>query len=184
MHFPTAIELKNPVFRLCLKRKCENYFQGKIMKLTAKLSVILLTVFLTNSLTWAEVPFIPNQGIAGSWYNPGTNGQGFLIDHLPTQANTMVVYWFTYDPENPGETFWLTGTGKLVGTSAEITFIRAKNGVCICFQRYNGNSDASFHDKCGKPVFTNQFRVDAILPYLFISLWWRLFSGGKGHMAE
>jgi len=99
------------------------------MRFSAKLAVLCTTSLMMVSMAWAVVPFIPNQGIAGSWFNPDTDGQGFLFEHLPTQSNTLVVYWFTFDPENPGDQIWATGTGKLIGTSADISFLRVNDGV-------------------------------------------------------
>lgn len=55
-----------------------------------------------------------NFGLTGSWYNPETDGQGFLVDVVLSQMN-VVVYWFTYDDDEiggPEQTRWMIGSGS------------------------------------------------------------------------
>lgn len=49
----------------------------------------------------APAPFDITFGSSGSWYNPDTSGQGFLIDVFDT-ANLLFLAWFTYDLELTG----------------------------------------------------------------------------------
>ena len=56
-----------------------------------------------------------NFGLTGSWYNPDTSGQGFLIDIIPdVDPPQAQVYWFTYDLEagGPAAQRWLIGDGN------------------------------------------------------------------------
>lgn len=84
-------------------------------------------------------PFAINQGIAGSWFNPATSGQGFLIDLLP-EFNFMFVAWFTYEkPAAPAmaggpkigapEHRWMTASGNYTGNVATLTLFSSRNGV-------------------------------------------------------
>lgn len=55
-----------------------------------------------------------NFGLTGSWYNPETAGQGFLVDMVPSQMSA-VVYWFTYDDDEiggPEQTRWMIASGS------------------------------------------------------------------------
>lgn len=56
-----------------------------------------------------------NFGMTGSWYNPDTSGQGFLIDVVPDGDPPLVqIYWFTYDQEagGPSAQRWLIAQGS------------------------------------------------------------------------
>lgn len=87
----------------------------------------------------APSPFAINQGIAGSWYNPATGGQGFLIDLLPDRK-FLFVAWFTYEkatasllaPEpkiGVAEQRWMTASGNYVGDVATLTLYSSRNGL-------------------------------------------------------
>ena len=47
-------------------------------------------------------PMVVNYGLAGSWFEPETSGQGVIFDIVPS-VNQMAAYWFTY-PESGAET--------------------------------------------------------------------------------
>jgi hypothetical protein len=51
----------------------------------------------------------PYQQYAGAWYNPESSGEGFLVEVLPD--NRLVVYWFTYQPDDSGRQAWMVGNG-------------------------------------------------------------------------
>ena len=75
-------------------------------------------------------PFSITYAISGSWYDPQTDGQGFLIDVFDTN-NVMFLAWFTYDLERPpGDVTamigdpghrWMTGAGPFQGDTANLT---------------------------------------------------------------
>lgn len=68
-------------------------------------------------------PFRINRGLADSWYNPETPGQGFFLDVFE-QLNQVFLGWFTYtDDPNADDAFahrWLTASGAFDGTTANL----------------------------------------------------------------
>ncbi len=71
--------------------------------------------------------FSINYGITGSWWNPGMNGQGLMIEILP-EDDVLVVYWFTFD--NAGRRQWLLGSGAIAADNGvDLVFIRPTNGL-------------------------------------------------------
>jgi plastocyanin len=85
-------------------------------------------------------PFVINQGMAGSWYNPATNGQGFLIDLLPA-TKFIFVAWFTYEKPvampvtgnepkiGAPEQRWMTASGTYNGSGASLTLYSNSSGI-------------------------------------------------------
>lgn len=78
-------------------------------------------------------------GLNGSWINPATPGQGFLVDILP-ESNTFFAAWFTYENTAPDpdlssnigrpEHRWLTIQGELgEGDSANLTIFNTSGGI-------------------------------------------------------
>lgn len=67
---------------------------------------------LTNLAPDGTASSLP-PGIAGAWFDPETDGQGWFVEIL--NATTALVYWFTYD-EN-GNQAWNLGTGNIFGNS-------------------------------------------------------------------
>lgn len=56
-------------------------------------------------------PLEPIQRLSGAWYNLERNGEGFIVE---VQENgTAVVYWFTYQPDEPGAQAWMFGVGPI-----------------------------------------------------------------------
>lgn len=51
------------------------------------------------------------QAYSGAWYNPERSGEGFVVEVLPNDE--IVVYWFTYKPDESGEQVWMMGTGTI-----------------------------------------------------------------------
>ena len=82
--------------------------------------------------------FTINAGLNDAWYNPATNGQGFLISVFPDRRE-MFVAWFTYDTERPPEDVtallgepghrWLTAQGAYEGDTANLTIFVTEGGV-------------------------------------------------------
>jgi len=101
-------------------------------------SLIIATMFLSQPAWAVDLPFAANEGITGSWYDAGSSGQGFIIELVPAPANTILVYWFTYDPTTMGmqppqnglaDHFWLVGAGTLNDNSADLSFSFVTGGV-------------------------------------------------------
>lgn len=75
-------------------------------------------------------PFRINKALAGSWFYPETNGQGFFIDVFDN-SNQLFLAWFTFDLERPagdvtamiGEPGhrWMTALGPFIGNTADLT---------------------------------------------------------------
>jgi hypothetical protein len=54
----------------------------------------------------------PHQWISGAWYDPQRSGEGFVVE--VTESGSVVVYWFTYEPNDSGRQAWMIGTGVYV----------------------------------------------------------------------
>jgi hypothetical protein len=93
-----------------------------------------------NAVVVREYPvdFQINAGLNDAWFNPVTNGQGFLITAFP-DIKEMFVAWFTFDTQRPPDDVtaqlggpgqrWLTAQGPYDGNSAEMTIFVTKGGV-------------------------------------------------------
>lgn len=83
-------------------------------------------------------PFRITHAMAGGWYDPATNGQGFLMDVFD-KANSMFVAWFTYDLERPDGNVeamigdpghrWLTAQGPIEGDTGDLEITWTSGGV-------------------------------------------------------
>jgi len=79
-----------------------------------------------------------NAGFNDAWYNPATNGQGFLMTVYP-DIQQMFVAWFTYDTERPAEGVeanlgepgqrWVTAQGSYSGDTANLKIFVTEGGV-------------------------------------------------------
>lgn len=79
-----------------------------------------------------------NPGLNDAWYNPATNGQGFLTAVFP-EIKQIFLAWFTYDTERPpgdvaamlGEPGhrWLTAQGPYEGDTANLTIFVTEGGI-------------------------------------------------------
>lgn len=85
----------------------------------------------------AEV-FPVNFGHTGSWYNPATDGQGFLGEVLVDENDepvTMVTYWFTWDNSLPAVKFageeqrWFVAAGPIEDGVANMTLTSTTGGL-------------------------------------------------------
>jgi hypothetical protein len=106
------------------------------------------SAFRTGDLgPWADnLTFVANNELGfgittafnDAWYNPLTDGQGFMIAVLPNQKQ-MFLTWFTYDVERPPEDVtailgepghrWLTAQGPYEGDTADLTINLTSGGV-------------------------------------------------------
>jgi plastocyanin len=85
-----------------------------------------------------EDAFEINPGLNDAWYNPASNGQGFLIVVFP-KIKQVFVAWFTFDTERPPENViafladpgqrWLTAQGPYDGNTAILTIFVTEGGV-------------------------------------------------------
>lgn len=79
-----------------------------------------------------------NAGLNDAWFNPDTNGQGFLITVFE-ESGVVFLAWFTYDVERPPEEVsallgepghrWLTAQGPFSGDTATLDIFVSSGGV-------------------------------------------------------
>jgi len=92
-------------------------------------------------LLLAEAPLNPvpvNFGMADAWFEPATNGHGFLLTVYP-RIEQLFLAWFTYDAERPppatpfvlGEPGhrWLTAQGRYRDNRASLELNLSRGGV-------------------------------------------------------
>jgi beta-glucanase (GH16 family) len=101
-----------------------------------------------------------NAGFNDAWYNPATNGQGFLMTVYP-DVKQMFVAWFTYDVERPpadveallGEPGhrWVTAQGPYSGDTATLTMYVTEGGV------FDAAEPAASTDGSGVGTMTIEF---------------------------
>jgi hypothetical protein len=108
----------------------------------------------------AANPFLINAGLIDAWYNPATNGQGFLITVFPERTE-MFLAWFTFDTERPPEDVgallgepghrWLTAQGPYIGDIANLTIFVTEGGV------FDAAEPAATTDPAGDGTMTIEF---------------------------
>ena len=101
-----------------------------------------------------------NAGISDAWFNPLTNGQGFIINVFP-ELGQMFVSWFTFDIERPADDVeaiigdpghrWLTAQGPYEGDKAELTIYQSAGGV------FNAVPPTPVTDAAGEGTMTIEF---------------------------
>ena len=79
-----------------------------------------------------------NPGLNDAWFNPDTNGQGFLIVVFP-QIEQIFLAWFTYDTVRPDDSVtamlgepghrWLTAQGPYTGNKAVLDIVVSEGGI-------------------------------------------------------
>lgn len=111
-----------------------------------------------------------NAGMNDAWFNPATNGQGFLISVFPG-IKQMFLAWFTFDIERPpGDVEatlgdpghrWLTAYGPYTGNKASLTVELTEGGV------FDSNDPPARNDGIGDGVITIEFAdcSEALLTY-------------------
>lgn len=98
------------------------------MNLLQKVFPSLLLVVAASPLVQAQddsPPFEIDFGLSGSWYNPDTPGQGWMIDVSPVD-NLFFATWFTWRGE--GDYDWYTVQGNYVGDRARLPLLRTSGG--------------------------------------------------------
>lgn len=74
----------------------------------------------------AVASFVINEGVAGSWYDPATTGQGVLLE-ASGELGVLALAWFTFDAEGNARD-WFTAAGPISGDSALLSIQRSSNG--------------------------------------------------------
>jgi hypothetical protein len=119
-----------------------------------------LEAFLAQVDGHSASGFNINPGMTDAWFNPATNGQGFLITVFP-ERQQLFLAWFTYDIERPDETAnaqlgepghrWLTAQGPYSGDTAELTVYLTEGGV------FDAEEPAAVTDLTGYGTMTVEF---------------------------
>ena len=90
----------------------------------------LLAVFLllpVVPVAAQEQPMVITYGVGGGWFEPATNGQGFVFDVIPA-TNQMVAYWFTYPQDGDGRE-WFIAQGDISGARADLVIYQTSGGI-------------------------------------------------------
>ena len=95
----------------------------------------------TLSVTWTttDTPvFTINPGLNDAWFEPATEGQGFLFVIFP-EIKMMFLAWFTYDTERPPQDVmaivgepghrWVTALGPYEGDTAVLDVVLTSGGL-------------------------------------------------------
>ncbi len=74
------------------------------------------------AVEWNRQP--DQHGLTGTWYNPTTGGQGFLIETYPDLFGSghgyLAMGWYTYDATASGGQRWYTLQGEALNNSASV----------------------------------------------------------------
>ncbi len=113
-----------------------------------------------NAVVVRKREFQINPGLNDAWYNPATDGQGFLVTVFP-DIQEMFVAWFTFDTVRPPDDVtaqlggpgqrWLTAQGPYDGDSATLTIFVTKGGV------FDAAQPPATTDPAGDGTMTLQF---------------------------
>jgi len=80
--------------------------------------LVLFSLVAGSAALSADGPDIGRAGdLAGHWFDPSHNGQGFAFEVL--ENGDGLVFWFTYDPT--GKQIWILGQGRMDGNKLEIS---------------------------------------------------------------
>lgn len=93
---------------------------------------------IAEAMAMTGEEFQINAGLNDAWYEPATNGQGFLLSVYP-EKGTVFLGWFTYDMEFPGQDViatlgdpcqrWLTAQGPYDGDQADLVVHNSSGGL-------------------------------------------------------
>lgn len=64
-------------------------------------------------------------GQSGSWYDPGHDGEGFVLQWL--SHGEALIYWFSYDPN--GKQYWMFGLGRQENGEIVVDHLLAGSGA-------------------------------------------------------
>lgn len=105
--------------------------------------ILAENLVFTNIEVLPETPvsdFEINLGMAGSWFNPETNGQGWVFDVVDNDTTQfMGAAWFTFDINAPAATRedgfgstqqrWFSANGNFTGNVATLDIFSPSGGV-------------------------------------------------------
>ncbi|MGI9320536.1 MAG: hypothetical protein ACR2O5_03925, partial [Thiogranum sp.] len=144
-------------------------------KLADVASFVVETNHETCNELLTEIEFVINAGLNDAWFNPATNGQGFLITVFPDRKE-MFLAWFTYDTKRPPEDVtamlgepghrWLTAQGPYDGDTANLTIFMTEGGV------FDAAEPVATTDQAGYGTLTLEFAncTEGLVNYEITSL--------------
>jgi len=110
-----------------------------------------------------------------AWFNPATNGQGFLITAFP-DIGEMFLAWFTFDTQRPSQDVtamlgepghrWLTAQGPYNGDTANLIIYVTEGGV------FDAVEPEATTDPAGDGTMTIEFAdcINGLVSYEITSL--------------
>ena len=101
--------------------------QGKYMAINGSRTsavVLALLASIVCAVAQAAVVNLDQHGLTGTWYNPATGGQGFLIETYPDLKGSghgyLAAGWYTFDLTAAGGQRWYTMQGDAISGSASV----------------------------------------------------------------
>ncbi len=86
--------------------------------------VLALLASIVCAVAQAAVVNLDQHGLTGTWYNPATGGQGFLIETYPDLKGSghgyLAAGWYTFDLTAAGGQRWYTMQGDAISGSASV----------------------------------------------------------------
>ena len=119
-----------------------------------------------------------NAGMSDAWYNPATDGQGFLIAVFP-DLGELFLAWFTYDTQRPPDDVsailgepghrWLTAQGPFDGSRADLTIYLTQGGVFDSADPPASTGEDGYGTMVLEFLTCNEARVTYAIPSLRLS---------------
>lgn len=118
-----------------------NYLDGTVSILDLGVNVVLGTLTAGTNPSFSAITSsaalsvnLDQHGLTGTWYEPGTKGQGFLIETYPdingAGQGVLSAAWFTFDVAAAGGQRWYTLQGNVTNANpvAALTIYASTGG--------------------------------------------------------
>lgn len=79
-----------------------------------------------GALEVSDEPHGFQESVTGSWFDPDQNGQGFMVELLPS-TDRLLVTWFVFNAG--GERDWVQATGSITDGIAKMTALQTSGGA-------------------------------------------------------
>lgn len=80
----------------------------------------LLAISVSKAVDWS---------FSGAWYNPATDGEGFMVNISGEQKPVIALSWYTYANDGSGKQLWLTGSAPILGDTAIIEMFQTEGAT-------------------------------------------------------
>ena len=67
---------------------------------------------------------VVDASFGGTWFTPGRDGEGFLLELVDAANPTAVISYYTYAPDGSGDPLWLIGSGPLINDTAIVDVVQ------------------------------------------------------------